>query len=59
MSSDSELHKKWSWDEDYRAAYDELGPERKLAHTQLASYAFIKASLGIAACVRMRRSVDA
>ena len=51
MSSGSELRKKWSWDEGYRAAYDELGPECESAHTQLASYAFIKASLGIAACV--------
>ena len=27
MSRGSELHEKWSRDEGYRAAYDELGPE--------------------------------
>ncbi|MCA8927025.1 MAG: helix-turn-helix transcriptional regulator [Alphaproteobacteria bacterium] len=33
MSKVSDLHKKWSRDPDYRAAYDELGPEFELARS--------------------------
>ena len=31
MSNVSDLHKKWSHDPEYRAAYQELGPEFDLA----------------------------
>ena len=31
MSKVSDLHKKWSHDPEYRAAYEELGPEFDLA----------------------------
>ena len=31
MSKVSDLHKKWSRDSEYRAAYEELGPEFDLA----------------------------
>lgn len=33
MSKVSDLHKKWSRDPEYRAAYDELGPEFDLARS--------------------------
>ena len=33
MSKASDLHKKWSRDPDYRAAYEELGPEFELARS--------------------------
>lgn len=33
MSKISDLHKKWSRDPEYRAAYDELGPEFDLARS--------------------------
>lgn len=33
MSKVQDLHKEWSRDPDYRAAYDELGPEFDLARS--------------------------
>ena len=33
MSKISDLHEKWSRDPEYRAAYDELGPEFELARS--------------------------
>lgn len=33
MSKVSDLHKQWSGDAEYRAAYDELGPEFDLARS--------------------------
>ena len=33
MSKVSDLHKKWSHDPEYQAAYEELGPEFDLART--------------------------
>ena len=35
MSKVSDLHKKWSRDPDYRAAYDETGPEFELARSMI------------------------
>ncbi len=34
MSRLSDLHERWSRDSDYRAAYDELGPEFELARRE-------------------------
>ena len=39
MSRVSELHQKWSQDADYRAAYDELGPEFELARALITARA--------------------
>ena len=35
MSKVNDLHKKWSHDPEYRAAYEELGPEFNLARVLL------------------------
>ncbi len=35
MSKVGDLHRKWSRDPDYLAAYAELGPEFELARTQI------------------------
>lgn len=37
MSKARDLHKKWSRDADYRAAYDELEPEFELARALIAA----------------------
>ena len=37
MSKVRDLHKKWSRDADYRAAYDELEPEFELAHALITA----------------------
>ena len=39
MSRVSELHQKWSQNADYRAAYDELGPEFELARALITARA--------------------
>ena len=37
MSKVRDLHKKWSRDADYRAAYNELEPEFELAHVLITA----------------------
>lgn len=36
MSKLSNLHRQWSRDPKYRAAYDELGPELELARLKIS-----------------------